>query len=184
MLWYRGPCLLDALDALTPPKQSINIPLRLPIHDVYKIEGVGTVAVGRVETGSLKVGCSCTIGPADLTTTISSIEMHHKEVDEALPGDYVGFKVENKGVKRGYVASESKRDPAKNTTMFVGQVIVINHPGKIVNGYTPVLDCHTAHIACRFDKIRAKIDKRTEEVIEEEPKFIKAGEAALVELIP
>merc|ERR1712028_251095 len=108
-------------------------------------------------------------------------------VDEATPGDNVGFNVKNlsvKDIKRGYVASDSKNDPATANDMFLAQVIVLNHPGQIMNGYCPVLDCHTAHIACKFAKIRSKIDRRSGKVMEEEPNHIKSGDAAMVELIP
>lgn len=102
--------------------------------------------------------------------------MYHKEVDEAIPGDNVGFcmlHIGFKDVKRGYVASDSKNDPAMDTEMFVAKLFVINHPGHIHNGYTPIIDCHTCHIACKFNKIRSKIDKKSGKVIEEYPQFIK-----------
>ena len=187
MPWYKGPFLLKALDALPTPKRPTEKPLRLPLQDVYKIGGIGTVPVGRVETGSLKAGMVVTFGPMAVTTEVKSVEMHHEMVDEAVPGDNVGFNVKNlsvKDIKRGYVCSDSKNDPCKDTEMFVAQVIVLNHPGQIQNGYAPVLDCHTAHIACKFDKIRDKIDKRTGKSTEEAPSCIKTGDAAMVEMIP
>jgi elongation factor 1-alpha len=187
MPWYTGPILLDALDNIPTPKRPTDKPLRLPLQDVYKIGGIGTVPVGRVETGSLKPGMVVTFGPAGVTTEVKSVEMHHEQVEEATPGDNVGFNVKNlsvKDIKRGYVCSDSKNDPAKDTEMFVAQVIVLNHPGQIQNGYAPVLDCHTAHIACKFAKIRSKIDKRTGKSTEDEPPCIKTGDAAMVELIP
>merc|ERR1712039_524950 len=187
MSWYSGPTLLQALDNLRPPKRPVDKPLRLPLQDVYKIGGIGTVPVGRVETGSIKAGMVVTFGPMNTTTEVKSVEMHHEQVEAALPGDNVGFNVKNlsvKDIKRGYVASDSKNDPCTDTDMFVAQVIVFNHPGQIQNGYTPVLDCHTAHIACKFNKIRAKVDKRTGKATEEEPSCIKTGDAAMVELIP
>merc|ERR1711937_1136633 len=187
MPWYKGPCLLAALDNLNPPKRPSEKPLRLPLQDVYKIGGIGTVPVGRVETGTLKAGMVVTFGPLGITTEVKSVEMHHEVVDEALPGDNVGFNVKNlsvKDIKRGYVCSDSKNDPAQDTEMFVAQVIVLNHPGQIQNGYTPVLDCHTSHIACRFDKIRSKVDKRNGKVTEDAPSAIKSQDAAMVELIP
>merc|ERR1712007_43789 len=107
----------------------------------------------------------------NVTTEVKSVEMHHESVDQAEPGDNVGFNVKNLAVtdiKRGYVASDSKNDPAKNTDYFVAQVIVLNHPGQISNGYAPVLDCHTAHIACKFEEIRTKVDRRSGKVMEEE----------------
>merc|ERR1712151_1186371 len=187
MPWYKGPFLLEALDNLNPPNRPIDKPLRLPLQDVYKISGIGTVPVGRVETGVLKAGVIATFGPMNITTEVKSVEMHHESVDEAVPGDNVGFNVKNLSVtdiKRGYVASDSKKDPAKDTSMFLAQVIVLNHPGQISNGYAPVLDCHTAHIACKFADIKTKVDKRTGKVLEEEPNHVKSGDAAMVELIP
>jgi elongation factor 1-alpha len=187
MPWYKGPYLLQALDALPTPKRPRDKPLRLPLQDVYKIGGIGTVPVGRVETGLLKPAMVVTFGPLNVTTEVKSVEMHHESVDEAEPGDNVGFNVKNlsvKDIKRGYVCSDSKNDPAMDTEMFVAQVIVLNHPGQIQNGYAPVLDCHTSHIACKFAKIRSKIDKRTGKVTEESPAAIKSGDAGMVELIP
>merc|ERR1711990_487158 len=187
MPWYNGPTLLGCLDALRPPKRPVDKPLRLPLQDVYKIGGIGTVPVGRVETGQLKAGMIVTFGPMNTTTEVKSVEMHHEQVEAAFPGDNVGFNVKNlsvKDIKRGYVASDSKNDPCTDTEMFVSQVIVFNHPGQIQNGYTPVLDCHTCHIACKFNKIRAKVDKRTGAVTEDEPQCIKSQDAAMVELVP
>merc|ERR1719183_3401843 len=187
MKWYTGPILLDALDAIPPPKRPIDKPLRLPLQDVYKIGGIGTVPVGRVETGVIKAGMLVMFGPVGTTTEVKSVEMHHEKVDEATPGDNVGFNVKNlsvKDIKRGYVCSNSKDDPAKDTSAFVAQVIVLNHPGQIQNGYAPVLDCHTTHIACKFAEIESKMDKRTGKVTEELPKHIQSGDAAMVELIP
>jgi elongation factor 1-alpha len=187
MKWYNGPTLIDALDALEPPKRPKDKPLRLPLQDVYKIGGIGTVPVGRVETGILKPGMVITFAPLNITTECKSVEMHHEALEEAEPGDNVGFNVKNLSVKdlrRGYVASDSKNDPAKDTATFLAQVIVLNHPGQIQKGYAPVLDCHTAHIACKFDEIESKVDRRTGKVIEAEPKAIKSGDAAMVRLIP
>merc|ERR1719201_1998808 len=187
MPWYKGPTLLQALDNLNPPKRPSEKPLRLPLQDVYKIGGVGTVPVGRVETGTLKAGMVVTFAPLAITAEAKSVEMHHEQVDAALPGDNVGFTVRGisvKDIKRGYVASDSKNDPATDTEMFLAQVIVLNHPGQIHAGYAPVLDCHTSHIACKFAKLVSKIDQRTLKVLEEGPQFIKSREAAMVEITP
>ena len=176
MSWYKGweiqrkegkasgTTLLDALDAIVPPSRPTDKPLRLPLQDVYKIGGIGTVPVGRVETGIIKPGMVVTFAPSNLSTEVKSVEMHHESLPEAVPGDNVGFNVKNvsvKDIRRGNVASDSKNKPASACADFTAQVIVLNHPGQICNGYSPVLDCHTAHIACKFAEIKEKVDRRT-----------------------
>uniref|UniRef100_A0A7S3UVA7 Elongation factor 1-alpha n=2 Tax=Heterosigma akashiwo TaxID=2829 RepID=A0A7S3UVA7_HETAK len=187
MPWYKGPTLLEALDLLDVPVRPVEKPLRLPLQDVYKIGGIGTVPVGRVETGVMKPGDIVVFAPAAVSTEVKSIEMHHESVPEAIPGDNIGFNVKNlsvKDIRRGFVCSNTKNDPAKEAENFRAQVIVLNHPGQISNGYSPVLDCHTSHIACKFAEIESKIDRRTGKEIEAEPKFIKMGDAAMVKMIP
>jgi len=182
-----GTTLLEALDSIIPPQRPTDKPLRLPLQDVYKIGGIGTVPVGRVETGIIKPGMVVNFAPNNLTTEVKSVEMHHESLPEATPGDNVGFNVKNvsvKDIKRGYVASDSKNKPATGCANFTAQVIVLNHPGQICNGYSPVLDCHTAHIACKFNEIKEKVDRRTGKSTESNPKSIKSGDAGIVELIP
>lgn len=187
MPWYKGPTLIEAIDSMTPPVRPSDKPLRLPLNDVYKIGGVGTVPVGRVETGILKPGMTVFFAPCNMSTEVKSIEMHHEVLPEALPGDNVGFNIKNiavKDLKRGYVCSDLKNDPARECENFTAQVIILNHPGQIANGYTPVLDCHTCHIACKFEQIKQKIDRRSGKSIEDEPKSIKVGDCAMVLLKP
>ncbi|KAK0091830.1 hypothetical protein PV326_002646 [Microctonus aethiopoides] len=183
----EGKTLIEALDAILPPSRPTDKALRLPLQDVYKIGGIGTVPVGRVETGILKPGMLVTFAPVALTTEVKSVEMHHEALTEAVPGDNVGFNVKNISVKelrRGYVAGDSKNQPPRGASDFTAQVIVLNHPGQISNGYTPVLDCHTAHIACKFAEIKEKCDRRTGKTTEENPKSVKSGDAAIVILQP
>lgn len=182
-----GKTLFEALDAIVPPSRPTDKPLRLPLQDVYKIGGIGTVPVGRVETGILKPGMVVTIAPAGISTEVKSVEMHHESLSEALPGDNVGFNVKNVSVKelrRGNVCGDSKNDPPKETKSFTAQVIVLNHPGQIHAGYAPVLDCHTAHIACKFNELKEKIDRRSGKKLEDNPKSVKSGDAAIIDLIP
>jgi len=182
-----GYTLFEALDGIVPPTRPSDKPLRLPLQDVYKIGGIGTVPVGRVETGTLKAGMVVTFAPAAITTEVKSVEMHHETLAEAQPGDNVGFNIKNvsvKDIRRGNVASNSKDDPAKEAKAFKAQVIVLNHPGEIQKGYTPVLDCHTAHIACKFECLVEKIDRRSGKKIEDNPPKIKSGDAAIVNMVP
>ncbi|KAM0719828.1 hypothetical protein Q7P37_003963 [Cladosporium fusiforme] len=196
--WYKGweketkakatgKTLLEAIDAIDPPSRPTDKPLRLPLQDVYKIGGIGTVPVGRVETGVIKAGMVVTFAPANVTTEVKSVEMHHEQLPEGLPGDNVGFNVKNvsvKEIRRGNVAGDSKQDPPKGCDSFNAQVIVLNHPGQVGAGYAPVLDCHTAHIACKFSELLEKIDRRSGKSIESGPKFIKSGDAAIVKMVP
>jgi elongation factor 1-alpha len=187
MKWYKGPFLLEALDAIEPPKRPVEKPLRLPLQDVYKIGGIGTVPVGRVETGVIKPGMTVTFAPAGVSTEVKSVEMHHEAMESASPGDNVGFNVKGlsiKDIKRGMVAGDVKNDPPQKVASFNAQVIVLDHPNKIMAGYTPVLDCHTSHIACKFNKLICSIDKRTGKKKEDDPKAIKTGDAAIVEMVP
>lgn len=199
MGWYKGwtierkagnvsgKTLLEALDAIEPPSRPTDKALRLPLQDVYKIGGIGTVPVGRVETGVIKPGMVVTFAPQMLSTEVKSVEMHHEALQEAVPGDNVGFNIKNvsvKEIRRGNVCGDSKNDPPKGTKSFNAQVIIIAHPGQIGAGYCPVLDCHTAHIACKFEELIEKIDRRSGKKIEDAPKFVKSGDAAIIKLIP
>jgi elongation factor 1-alpha len=179
--------LLEAIDAIEPPRRPTDKPLRLPLQDVYKIGGIGTVPVGRIETGILKPGMVVTFAPSGVTTEVKSVEMHHEQLVEGVPGDNVGFNVKNvsvKEIRRGNVCGDSKNDPPAGAANFTAQVIVLNHPGQVGAGYAPVLDCHTAHIACKFAELLEKIDRRTGKSVENNPKFVKSGDAAIVKMIP
>jgi len=182
-----GKTLFEALDSITEPERPFKKPLRLPLQDVYKLGGIGTVPVGRVETGIIKPGVVVTFAPGAITTEVKSVEMHHESLTEAKPGDNVGFNIKNvsvKEIKRGFVCGDSKNDPPKVAKSFKAQVIVMNHPGQIHAGYSPVLDCHTAHIACRFAELVEKLDRRSGKVLEESPKFVKSGDACIAKLVP
>jgi elongation factor 1-alpha len=187
MPWYKGPTLVEALDAIEPPKRPSDKPLRLPLQDVYKIGGIGTVPVGRVETGILKPGMTVIFSPVQLTTDVKSVEMHHEALEAAEPGDNVGFNIKGlsiKDIRRGMVTGDTKNDPPCQADNFDAQVIIMNHPGVIAAGYTPVLDCHTAHIACKFNTLRYRLDKRSGKAVEAAPKSVKQGDAAIVNMIP
>ncbi|MDY6789081.1 MAG: translation elongation factor EF-1 subunit alpha [Candidatus Nanohaloarchaea archaeon] len=192
MDWYDGPILSEALDGLNEPDQPVDLPLRVPIQDAYKIKGVGTVPVGRVETGKLESGRDVVFEPASTRLNknvggeVKSIEMHHEEVPEANPGDNVGFNVRGVGkgdVKRGDVAG-SPDNPPTVVDSFKAQIIVLSHPNVITEGYTPVFHVNTAQTACTFTNLIKTMDPKTGETKEENPDYIKEGESALVELKP
>uniref|UniRef100_A0A8C2KTF1 Eukaryotic translation elongation factor 1 alpha 1, like 2 n=1 Tax=Cyprinus carpio TaxID=7962 RepID=A0A8C2KTF1_CYPCA len=170
-----GTTLLEALDAIQPPTRPTDKPLRLPLQDVYKIGGK--------KTPKLKPGLQVIFRIG----TVPVGRMHHEALSEALPGDNVGFNVKNvsvKDIRRGNVAGDSKNDPPQEAASFTAQVIILNHPGQISAGYAPVLDCHTAHIACKFAELKEKIDRRSGKKLEDNPKSLKSGDAAIVDMIP
>ncbi len=187
MPWYNGPTLVEALDTyIKEPEKPVDKPLRIPIQDVYSITGVGTVPVGRVETGVLKVGDTLVFEPAGVKGEVKSIEMHHQQIQEAKPGDNIGFNVRGVSktdIRRGDVAGHPDNPPTV-VKEFTAQIVVLQHPTVIAPGYTPVFHCHTASVACKIEEIIAKIDPRTGAVVQEKPDFIKTGDAAKIRVVP
>ena len=186
MPWYKGPTIYEAFNLLKPPEKLVDKPLRIPIQDVYSIKGVGTVPVGRVESGILRVGDKVIFEPPGIVGEVKSIEMHHEPLQEAYPGDNIGFNVRGvskKDLRRGDVAGHPDNPPtvAKD---FTARIIVLQHPTAITVGYTPVVHAHTAQVACKFVEILQKLDPKTGQVIEEKPQFLKTGDAAVVKLEP
>lgn len=189
MPWYDGPTLIEAIDKFEVPEKPLDKPLRVPIQDAYRIKGTGVVPVGRVETGVMKQGDQIFIQPTGFKGEIRSIEMHHEEIPEAEPGDNIGFSIRGlklEDVHRGDVLGHPDNPPTVITPngKWTGQIIVIWHPTALAQGYTPVVHAHTAQVASRFTALKKKLDQKTGAVIEDNPKFIKKNEAAIVELSP
>ena len=187
--WYKGPTLIDAIDAFIIPDKPTDKPLRVPIQDSYKIKGTGVVPVGRVESGVLKKNDKIIIMPTGFTGDIRSIEMHHEEIPQAIPGDNIGFSIRGitiKDASRGDCMGHPSNVPTVVTPMgnWTGQIIVIWHPTALAQGYTPVVHTHTAQVASRFSALLKKLDQKTGAVIEDNPKFLKRNEAAIVQLVP
>jgi elongation factor 1-alpha len=184
--WYKGPALVESLDTLSAPEKPTNLPLRVPVQDVYSITGVGTVPVGRVETGVMKKGDNVIFEPPGASGEVKSIEMHHEMLDSADPGDNVGFNVRGVGkndIRRGDVAGHTNNPPSV-AKEFTAQIVVLQHPGVITVGYTPVFHCHTAQVACTFLELQKKMNPATGAVEEENPDFLKTGNAAIVKVKP
>jgi elongation factor 1-alpha len=184
--WYNGPSILEALDELKEPEKPTKLPLRIPVQDAYTISGIGTVPVGRVETGIMKKGDTVIFEPSGASGEVKSIEMHHEEQPEAVPGDNIGWNVRGIGkndVRRGDVCGHTSKPPTV-AEEFSAQIVVLQHPSAISAGYTPVFHCHTAQTACTLMSLDKKLDPKTGEVKEENPTFIKAGDAAIVTVKP
>jgi elongation factor 1-alpha len=187
MPWYDGPTVVEAIDMLEPPEQPIDKPLRIPIQSVYNIKGVGLVLAGRVVSGKLKEGDTIVVEPADKTVQVKSIEMFHKRIPEAVPGDNIGFNVkgdiEKKDVKRGDMVGHPDNKPTV-AKEFIARVFVIRHPTAITVGYTPVLHVHEASVAGQFVELIRKVDPRTGTTLEENPQMLRPGDIADVRIRP
>lgn len=182
--WYKGPAILEALDTLKMPEKPVELPLRLPVQDVYTISGIGTVPVGRVDTGKMKKGDKVIFQPANVSGEVKSIEMHHEEIPEAIPGDNIGFNVrgvDKNDIRRGDVCGHSNKPPTV-ANEFTAQIVVLRHPSAITVGYTPVFHCHTAQVACTITELKKKLDPKTGQVKEESPDFLKTGDVAIVQI--
>ncbi|MDP7494247.1 MAG: translation elongation factor EF-1 subunit alpha [Candidatus Undinarchaeales archaeon] len=186
MDWYKGPILVEAINEFVPPDKPTGLPLRLPIQDVFTITGVGTVPVGRVETGVMKPGDKIVVSPSGATGEIKTIEMHHEQLPKAEPGDNVGFNVRGLGkkdIRRGDVIGHDG-DPPTVAKMFSARIIVLDHPTVMTKGYTPVFHAHTSQTACKIEEIISKLDPKTGQEVEKNPDYVKTGDAALVKIMP
>ena len=186
MPWYKGPTLMEALDTFEVPSKPTGKALRVPIQDVYSITGVGTVPVGRVETGIIKENDVVVFMPSNKQGEVKSLEMHHERINKAEPGDNIGFNIRGVAktdIHRGDVAGHTNSPPTV-AKEFIGQIIVIYHPTAVAAGYTPVLHYHTGQVACRFTELIRKLDPRSGQVTEEKPTFLKTGDAAIVRMEP
>jgi elongation factor 1-alpha len=186
MKWYNGPTVLEALDTFEVPPKPVDKPLRIPVQDVYSITGVGTVPVGRVETGVLKTGDTVVFEPAGVKGEVKSIEMHHETIPQAEPGDNIGFNVRGVAkdqLRRGDVVGHPDKPPTV-AKEFKARIAVLQHPTAISAGYTPVFHVHTAQAACKITQIVNKLDPKTGEPTEQNPQFIKRGDMATIVVAP
>jgi len=188
--WFKGPTLIEAINNLKVPEKPVTLPLRLPIQDVYNITGIGVVPVGRIETGKMKVGDKIVAVPGregtGIVGEVKTIEMHHEQMQEALPGDNIGFSVRGFGKKdiaRGDVIGHVDTPPTV-ASEFDAHIVVLNHPSVVTVGYTPVFHIHTSQIACTVTAIKKKINPATGETLAENPDFIKNGDAAIITVKP
>jgi elongation factor 1-alpha len=186
MPWYKGPVLLATFDTLSAPEKPTQLPLRMPIQDVYTITGIGTVPVGRIETGILKANDKIIVMPSGKLGEVKSIEMHHETLAQAEPGDNVGINIRGLGkedMRRGDVLGHPNNPPTV-AKEFTAKIAVLNHPTVITAGYCPVFHVHTAQVSCKIKEIKRKIDPRTGQTLQDKPDFLKTGDMAEVVVEP
>ncbi len=190
MAWYKGPTIMEQFDLFEAPELPTNLPMRMPVQDVYEITGIGTVPVGKIETGIMKVGQKVKVLPGrtgdGIAGEVKTIEMHHEQMPEAIAGDNVGINIRGVGKKdlaRGDVICEAE-NPIPIVEEFIAQIAVINHQTVLAKGYTPVFHVHTAQVPCQFVELIEQIDPKTGQVIKENPDFLKNGDVAKVRIKP
>lgn len=186
MPWYRGPTLLEALDSLKEGEKPVDKPLRIPLQNVFSITGVGTVPIGKVETGILRVGDTVVFEPSGKRGEVRSIEAHHQSVEKALPGDNIGFNVRGVSkdeIKRGDVVGHPDSPPTV-AQRFTAKVVILNVPYQLKPGFTPTFHCHTASVPGRIVSVLKRVDPRSGETVEENPEGLKKGEVGVVEVEP
>ncbi|MBS3081653.1 translation elongation factor EF-1 subunit alpha [Candidatus Pacearchaeota archaeon] len=188
MPWYKGPTVREQLDLFEQPNKPTDLPLRMPLQDVYEITGIGTVPVGKIETGIMKIGQKVIVLPGrsgvGISGEVKTIEMHHEQMPEAGAGDNVGINIRGVGKKdlaRGDVVCDAAH-PASIVQEFIAQVAIISHPTVIAKGYTPVFHVHTAQVPCQFIEL---IEKQSPDGTKAtNPDFLKNGDVAKVRIKP
>lgn len=186
MKWYSGKTLLDTLDELQAPPSPVDKALRIPLQDVYNIKGVGAIPVGRIETGTVKAGDKVVVMPSGKQGEVKSLEEHHTQLTVGKPGNNIGFSIRGLSAEdmgRGDVVG-SVTAPPTVAKAFVAQIVVLNHPTAIPVGYTPVFHVHTAQMSMTLTELRKRMDPKTGATVEENPKFLKTGDAAIVKIVP
>jgi len=190
MAWYKGPTVLEQFDQFAEPKLPTDLPMRMPVQDVYEITGIGTVPVGKVETGIMKVRQKIIVLPGrtgkGIEGEVKTIEMHHEQLQEAVAGDNIGVNIRGVGKKdiaRGDVICDAAK-PSSVVEEFIATITVINHPTVLAKGYTPVFHVHTAQVPCQFVELIEQIDPKTGQVVKEKPEFLKNGDSAKVRIKP
>jgi len=152
------------------------------------VTGVGTVAVGRVASGTLKSGDTVSLYTTEglVTTQASSIEIIHVKKSEIKAGDLAAIALRNiklTSIHRGLIVSDSK-NPCSQVTEFTAQVYIFNHSGQLRVGYCPIYHVHTCNFSARWKAILQKLDKRTGKVTEENPSCLKQGDLGIVVITP
>ena len=186
--WFKGPTLMEQMDLFKQPEKPTNLPLRMPVQDAYEITGIGTVPVGKIETGIMKPGQKVIVLPGrtgqGVQGEVKTVEMHHEALTQAEAGDNVGCSIRGVGKKdiaRGDVICDAAF-PAPVVDEFVAQVAVISHPTVIAKGYTPVFHVHTAQVPCQFIELIEKTSPDGTKVAS--PDFLKNGDVAKVRIKP
>jgi len=186
--------LLNVLnDYCRQPHRNADGAMRLPISGVYKIKGVGDVLAGRVEQGVVMPNTEVVFLPSHTPGNpcegkVFTVEMHHKRYEKANPGDNVGMNI--KGLKKenmprgGDVMVFKKDSTLAQCQSFTAVIQVLDIPGEIKKGYSPIGFVRTGRSACRITGFKWKMGKETAGKKMDDPVSLKSNEMAEVVFEP
>jgi elongation factor 1-alpha len=187
MPWYQGPTLKAALDAVVLPARKPDAPLRFCVSHTFRVGGA-VIPTGRIESGTLRVGDELVCAPSGQRARCVSVEVHRVASDSASHGAHIGARVE--GITHEVVAKGSvfgRVDEANQPAAclsFRATIVVLEHPGEIAVGYTPVVDVGAAHAPCRLSSIERTVNRHSGATLIESPQTIGAGDSAVVVFTP
>ncbi|KAH8552207.1 P-loop containing nucleoside triphosphate hydrolase protein [Umbelopsis sp. PMI_123] len=181
--WYSGPSLLEYLDNMQTVDRKINAPLMMPVNERYK--DMGTIVVGKVESGRVKKGQSIILMPNKRVCEVTAIfNETEDEVDHAICGDNVRLRlkgIEEDEIANGFVLCDVKK-PVKTTNQFEAQLAILEHKNIICAGYTAVLHVHTGIEEITLSALLHLIDKKTGRRTKRPPQFVKQGQKVIARI--
>ena len=182
--WYKGKCLLDALNSLKPAVNNLEQGLRIPILDVKKISGVGTVVYGKVLAGILKMDSKIVLANSNIQNArIKAIESFGKRLEEAKSGQLVAINLRNvfhSSVKSGDVILEEGNSTGIVTRFFEARILNISHPNNIRPNYKPTIQLQATQARCKLVTIKETTNMKGV-LKEKSPQDIKRNEIGVVE---
>lgn len=183
--WWNSGTLIELLDSFKKPIFPKYKPLRVSVQDVYQKHGIGTIIEGIVESGIIKSGQRIVVAPLGIESNADMIDIYGNQFEQAEQGEKTWFKVKisPEVIKRGFICGDPSCDPPYYCKSFTAEIIMLG-PGKIIAGYQPVFDIHTAHICCKFSKLIQRIDRVNGNKVIDNPEWIQKNDKAIVIIEP
>ncbi|KAJ7568170.1 hypothetical protein O6H91_01G021200 [Diphasiastrum complanatum] len=183
--WWDGPCLFEALDAVEVPERDPSGPFRMPLIDKYK--DMGTVVMGKTESGSVRRGDNLIIMPNKARVKVVTIYRDADEVNYARPGENLRIRlagVEEEEISPGFVLS-SVNKPISAVLEFDAQLQILellDHKAIFTAGYKAVLHIHSVVEECEITELLQQIDPKTKKAIKKRVLFVKSGAVVVVRI--
>ncbi|XP_039289643.1 eukaryotic peptide chain release factor GTP-binding subunit ERF3A isoform X2 [Nilaparvata lugens] len=180
--WYRGEAFIPFIDNLPSLNRKMDGPFLMPVVEKYK--DMGTVVMGKVESGNMKKGQSLLLMPNRTPVTVDQLWSDDEEVTSVSPGENIKVKlkgIEEEDVSPGFVLCDQTA-PASTGKIFDAQVVILEHKSIICAGYSAVM-----HIHCVAEEVTVKaliclIDRKTGEKSKSRPRFVKQDQVAIMRI--